>query len=152
MSPAFYVPGSGTSRLVDPTGAGNAFIGGFATGLQQNLPLDKAAAYGNVAASFALEQIGLPELEVHGLVETWNGVKVQERLKEYSARLKSLVKSVNTRVHSSLGHFGHFGRAIVLSLSISNCAITFVTRKFMRLDLQIHFLTLSKHAFQPSSL
>jgi sugar/nucleoside kinase (ribokinase family) len=95
-SPAFYAPGSGTSRLVDPTGAGNAFIGGFATGLQQNLTLDKAAAYDNVAASFALEQIGLPELEVHGLVETWNGVKVQERLEEYSARLKSLQKSANT--------------------------------------------------------
>lgn len=83
-SPAFYPPDSDTSRIVDPTGAGNAFIGGFTTGLLQNLPLEKAAAYGNVAASFALEQIGLPNLEIQDLVETWNGVKVQERLEEYN--------------------------------------------------------------------
>ncbi|KUJ11849.1 pfkB family kinase [Mollisia scopiformis] len=64
-SPAFYPTASDLSRIVDPTGAGNAFIGGFATGLQEKRTLDQAAAYGNVAASFALEQIGLPTLEVN---------------------------------------------------------------------------------------
>jgi len=87
-SPAFYAPGSDTSRVIDPTGAGNAFIGGFATGLLQNLTLDEAATYGNVAASFALEQIGTPKFESNGHIETWNGVKVKERLEEYRARLK----------------------------------------------------------------
>lgn len=94
-SPAFYAQVSDISRVVDPTGAGNAFIGGFATGLQQNMKLDKAAAYGNVAASFALEQIGLPKVKFHGLIETWNGVNVQARLEEYSSRLNDLEKIVD---------------------------------------------------------
>jgi sugar/nucleoside kinase (ribokinase family) len=89
-SPAFYPLDSDTLCIVDPTGAGNAFIGGFAMGLQHNLTLEKAAAYGNVAASFALEQIGLPELKMQDLVETWNGVNVLERLEEYNSRLASL--------------------------------------------------------------
>ncbi len=88
-SPAFYPPGSDASRVVDPTGPGNAFIGGFATGLQQKLVLEEAAAYGNVAASFALEQISAPTLESDGSVERWNGVKVNERLEEYRARIKN---------------------------------------------------------------
>jgi len=90
-SPAFYAPGSDTSRVIDPTGAGNAFIGGFTIGLQQNLTLGEAAAYGHVAASFALEQIGMPKLESYGSIEMWNGFKVEERLEEYRARLKNAV-------------------------------------------------------------
>jgi len=49
----------------------------------------EAAAYGHVAASFALEQIGVPNFQSEGSVETWNGVKVRERLEEYRARRKS---------------------------------------------------------------
>ncbi|KAH7378648.1 pfkB family kinase [Cadophora sp. MPI-SDFR-AT-0126] len=95
-SPAFYPPDLDTSRIVDPTGAGNAYIGGFAMGLQHNLTLEKAAAYGNVAASFALEQIGLPELKVQDPVETGNEVKVLDRLEEYNSRLTSLEIRLDT--------------------------------------------------------
>lgn len=69
-------------------------------GLQQNLPLDKAASYGNVAASFAVEQIGLPKFEIQDLVETWNGVNVQGRLEEYDARLKHLEKLLDAWIES----------------------------------------------------
>lgn len=85
-SPAFYAPGTDTSPVVDPTGAGNAFMGGFALGLQQRQNLTDAAAYGNVAASYALEQIGVPKLQLDGADEMWNGVKVKERLATYKAR------------------------------------------------------------------
>ncbi|CAF9931381.1 MAG: Ribosome bioproteinsis protein [Heterodermia speciosa] len=67
--PAFYQPistGDGLSvpnpKIVDPTGAGNAYLGGFAIGLLGSSDLVTAAKYGTVAASFALEQIGLPIL------------------------------------------------------------------------------------------
>lgn len=84
--PAFYAPQS--TKVKDPTGAGNAFLGGFAIGLQQcNNPLE-AATYGTVAASFALEQIGLPCRDASGEKETWNGHNVQSRLQEYRARLR----------------------------------------------------------------
>lgn len=65
-------------------------------GLQHNLTLEKAAAYGNVAASFALEQIGLPELKVQDPVETGNEVKVLDRLEEYNSRLTSLEIRLDT--------------------------------------------------------
>jgi len=89
-SASFYAPGSDTSRVVDPTGAGNSFIGGFAMGLQQKSTLEEAAAYGHVAASFALEQIGVPSVQSQGYIETWNGVKVKDRLEEYRMRGKFL--------------------------------------------------------------
>ncbi|PVH79485.1 hypothetical protein DL98DRAFT_549594 [Cadophora sp. DSE1049] len=82
-SPAFYAPGSDVSRVVDPTGAGNAFIEGFAMAMVQDLALDEAVAYSNVAPSFALEQIGAPILKINGLSETWNGEKVMDRLEQY---------------------------------------------------------------------
>ncbi len=50
------------ATIVDVTGAGNAYCGGFLTGLGANgLPPLKAGLRAAVSASFALEQFGLPE-------------------------------------------------------------------------------------------
>lgn len=46
--------------VTDPTGAGNAFCGGFLAGWVQTQNLRLAGLYGSVAASFLLEQTGLP--------------------------------------------------------------------------------------------
>jgi len=46
--------------VIDPTGAGNAYCGGFLAGWVQSHHLAQAGAYGSVAASFLLEQIGVP--------------------------------------------------------------------------------------------
>ncbi|KAF2807006.1 Ribokinase-like protein [Mytilinidion resinicola] len=75
-------------QVIDPTGAGNAFLGGFAFGLQRTKTLAEAAAYGNVAATFALEQIGLPRRESNGNEETWNDYTTITRLDEYKSRLE----------------------------------------------------------------
>jgi len=48
------------TNVVDPTGAGNAFCGGFLAGWAQTGDLCTAGMYGVVAASFLLEQVGLP--------------------------------------------------------------------------------------------
>lgn len=50
-------------RVVDPTGAGNAFLGGVAMSLLQR-PGDwvRAARSGSVSASFAVECVGLPDV------------------------------------------------------------------------------------------
>ncbi|KAM0718055.1 hypothetical protein Q7P37_006387 [Cladosporium fusiforme] len=58
--PAFHPPGS--NEVVDPTGAGNAFLGGAAMGFLEHGDPVKAAAYGSVAASFVVEVVGLPEI------------------------------------------------------------------------------------------
>lgn len=79
----------GRHEVVDPTGAGNAFLGAFAVGFLETANLVLAASYGNVGASFALEQVGLPHMErdANGR-ELWNGVEVGERLRKYKARLR----------------------------------------------------------------
>lgn len=49
------------TEVIDPTGAGNAFCGGFLAGWVQTGNLESAGLFGAVAASFMVEQIGLPE-------------------------------------------------------------------------------------------
>lgn len=88
---AFWLPpfyDSASSRLTDPTGAGNTFLGAFSIVLQHNSRLREASIYGSVAASFALEQIGLPTLTSSDGTERWNGVEFSTRLAEYRRRLE----------------------------------------------------------------
>lgn len=45
-------------KVVDPTGAGDAYRAGFLAGLNQGLTIEKCATYGAVVASFAVEKQG----------------------------------------------------------------------------------------------
>jgi sugar/nucleoside kinase (ribokinase family) len=56
----WHIPAIETT-IVDPTGAGNAFCGGFLAGWVQIGDLRLAGLYGVVAASFLVEQVGLPK-------------------------------------------------------------------------------------------
>lgn len=76
------------ATIVDPTGAGNAFLGSYAVGYLKTGSVIEAACYGSVGASFALEQVGMPRLSVQGNEELWNGVNVLSRLEEYMSRHK----------------------------------------------------------------
>jgi sugar/nucleoside kinase (ribokinase family) len=84
--PPFYQ--SQSPRVVDPTGAGNTFLGGYIAGWHATQSEVEATWYGHVAASFALEQIGLPKLKNEGDKESWNGADVMIRLDEYKSRLR----------------------------------------------------------------
>lgn len=86
------------SQVVDPTGGGNTFLGGFALGVVESMRMDRgerleeAAIYGVVAASFAIEQVGVPTLHRSmSYGEFWNGEKVEKRLKKYRKRVQMLV-------------------------------------------------------------
>jgi sugar/nucleoside kinase (ribokinase family) len=80
------------SKVVDPTGGGNGFLGGFAVGLVRNRgDIVEAAKWGSVAASFCIEQVGVPTLETIVSTatctdEVWNGESVLDRLEEYRKR------------------------------------------------------------------
>lgn len=83
--PAFHTD---SGKVVDPTGGGNAFLGGLAVGLvRTDFDVVESARWGNVAASFAIEQAGMPQLE-HSETERWNGTNVLSRLAEYQDRTK----------------------------------------------------------------
>ncbi|KAM7204527.1 Ribokinase-like protein [Rhypophila sp. PSN 637] len=86
-------------RVVDPTGGGNTFLGGLAVALARGKSIEEACAWGSVAASFAIEQVGMPTLEqaVGGEnEERWNGERVQDRLAKYMNRV-SLPHSTQSR-------------------------------------------------------
>jgi sugar/nucleoside kinase (ribokinase family) len=55
---AVAVPAVPVSNIVDVTGAGNAYCGGFLVGLAETSDPGHAGRYGAVSASFALEQFG----------------------------------------------------------------------------------------------
>lgn len=85
------------SRVVDPAGAADAFLGGFCIGLlNEPHPLglsefEVGAIYGSVAASFAIEQFGLPRVEYDSepsKKERWNNEAVRDRLTEFERRLE----------------------------------------------------------------
>ncbi|HWF84853.1 MAG TPA: carbohydrate kinase family protein [Vicinamibacterales bacterium] len=52
------IPAIPPHRIVDPTGVGDAFRGGFMKGLALELPYDVSARLGSVAAAYALEHLG----------------------------------------------------------------------------------------------
>ncbi|KAB8305162.1 hypothetical protein EYC80_004453 [Monilinia laxa] len=81
-------------RVVDATGAGNAFLGGFAVGWERSGGDEiVGCVFGSVSAGVVCEAIGVPILDRVGDVygensrETWNGVDVEKRLEEYWQRL-----------------------------------------------------------------
>lgn len=88
--PAYFQEGDGDEgqgKVVDPTGGGNGFLGGLAVALARGKGVEEAAAWGSVAASFAIEQVGMPVLgQDEEDRETWNGVRVEERLNEFMKR------------------------------------------------------------------
>ncbi|KAG8626726.1 hypothetical protein KVT40_005671 [Elsinoe batatas] len=74
-------------RVVDPTGGGNGFLGGFSAGLAQTGDVTEAVAWGTISASFCIEQVGIPTLEHDDSGdEQWNGVNPLQRLGEWKAR------------------------------------------------------------------
>jgi sugar/nucleoside kinase (ribokinase family) len=76
------------SKVVDPTGGGNTFLGGLGVALARGESLEDAVACATVAASFAIEQVGVPTIgrDAEGR-EAWNGHNVEDRLREFRERL-----------------------------------------------------------------
>lgn len=89
------------NKVVDPTGAGNAFLGAFAvalarySGTDDAVKVKEAGAWGTIAASFAVEQLGMPTLGQDGNgEETWNGESVSSRMDKLSAKLEEYQQPV----------------------------------------------------------
>ncbi|KAL7420501.1 hypothetical protein Q5752_004451 [Cryptotrichosporon argae] len=85
--PAFWRPEE-NEHVVDPTGGGNGFLGGFCAGLLLSDGSMRAASiYASTAASFVIEQRGLPVLSLSADgEELWNGDSPMDRLREMTRR------------------------------------------------------------------
>ncbi|GAA6000030.1 hypothetical protein JCM10207_006020 [Rhodosporidiobolus poonsookiae] len=87
--PAYHAYGEeGKGKVVDVTGAGNSFLGGLMAGLVLHPgDLKTAVQCASVAASFIIEQFGLPKVKRDDAgVERWNGDSPLDRLEELKAR------------------------------------------------------------------
>ncbi|KAK5940772.1 hypothetical protein PMZ80_007189 [Knufia obscura] len=80
--------GCETGKIADTTGAGNAFLGGFAVGCDLTGDLREAGRFGSVAASLMVEQVGLPKMSVDPStgMELWNGDDPRKRLEALRGR------------------------------------------------------------------
>ncbi|MDP9282502.1 MAG: PfkB family carbohydrate kinase [Chloroflexota bacterium] len=63
------IPGYPAERVVDPTGAGDAFAAGLAIALADGRPPDECARYANAVASFAVEGVGMETLADRAFVD-----------------------------------------------------------------------------------
>jgi hypothetical protein len=120
--PAYHQPDApGSTAVLDPTGAGNSFLGALAQGMvtagrepfkviesvlspseswrkamkawgnRQDLPLALICA--TVAAGFVVEQIGVPQISAAGNgKELWNQSEFTERVRLYTQRLYRTVE------------------------------------------------------------
>lgn len=81
--PAYY---QNSEKVVDVTGAGNAFLGGLMAGLHlEKEDVLQACLYGSVSSSYVIEQYGLPRIDSEG---KWNKEdKPAERLEAMRRRL-----------------------------------------------------------------
>jgi len=85
--PAFH---SEASRVSDATGAGNAFLGGFVVTLGTTSDLTEAAIAGSVAASFVIEQVGLPRRTTSRQgTDMWNGEAFSARADRFRTILET---------------------------------------------------------------
>lgn len=86
-------------KVVDVTGAGNGFLGGFAAGLLlADGDLYEATLYAAVSASFIIEQRGLPTLRMASEkgIEEWNNDLPQRRV---DALRQRHVKEIHYKHH-----------------------------------------------------
>ena len=73
-------------KIVDITGAGNAFLGGLVAGHDETYDWIEALNYGTIAASFTIEQCGPPNLQKQDDgEERWNADDPRARLTKYKS-------------------------------------------------------------------
>jgi sugar/nucleoside kinase (ribokinase family) len=76
------------TEVVDVTGAGNAYCGGFLVGYGETGDIRTAAMYGAVSASFAIEQFGIP------IITAETQQEARRRLAALEQRVSRRAKSV----------------------------------------------------------
>ncbi|CCH41006.1 putative D-beta-D-heptose 7-phosphate kinase [Wickerhamomyces ciferrii] len=83
--PAYHNNANPNRSVIDPTGGGNTFIGGFTTGFVMSKGnWEIAAICGNISAGIAIEQIGMPKFDnIAGKGDFWNGKSINDRISDY---------------------------------------------------------------------
>lgn len=86
--PAYYSKnedGTNNSKVIDPTGCGNTFVGAFATEfVKSGKNFERACIFATIASGACIEQHGTPTLTVSSDgTDLWNGLSFNDRLQKY---------------------------------------------------------------------
>lgn len=103
------------ANQIDPTGAGDSFLGGFVTGLVQGLAVPDAALLGNFFGSITVAQIGLPKFDSRVLQRVKD--EVQRRKMSCSERRDEEIKFMKPEGHEQ------FRSSLCAAKLVSACAI-----------------------------
>ena len=81
---ALFIPAVEVAEVIDQTGAGNAYCGGFVVGWRLEQDLQTAGCYGAAAASFTLEYVGCARIPDN------LGAEWQRRMAEARAGVRAI--------------------------------------------------------------
>jgi sugar/nucleoside kinase (ribokinase family) len=98
--------------VVDTTGAGNAFLGGFAIGLWRTGDPIRAACYGAVSSSFVVQQIGLPKLILPGATPDTSGKsssKAESEINKVAQEMRKDIREFYRKLDDFMGRFRFIG-------------------------------------------
>ncbi|XP_031271162.1 inositol 3-kinase [Pistacia vera] len=104
-----------SATQVDPTGAGDSFLGGFVTGLFQGLAVPDAALLGNFFGSITVAQIGLPKFDSRVLQRVKD--EVQRRKISCCERRDDVLKFIKPAGHEQ------FYASLCAAKLVSDCNI-----------------------------
>lgn len=124
---------------VDPTGAGDSFLGGFVAGLVHNLAMPDAALLGNFFGSLTVAQIGLPEFDSRLMQKVKD--EVQKRRTQYNCCPDKKVDEL--KLMKSSGH-DEFHAALTAAKSVSTNSIEECVQ-----DLPVHPKEVEQQAKSP---
>lgn len=96
--PAYHV--TDPSQVIDPTGGGNSFLGGFCVGYTATGSLEVGNICGNIAAGCVIEQMGVPKF--NPTTREWNGLTLKQRLDRYLKENPSLTLRNADELYRSL--------------------------------------------------
>lgn len=102
---------------VDPTGAGDSFLGGFVAGLVQGLPVPDAALLGNFFGSLTVGHVGFPKFDSRLLQ------RVQDEVRRRMLQCSGCIEEQDDRMKfvKPLGH-DQFHASLAATKLTSSCS------------------------------
>jgi hypothetical protein len=100
LLPCAQVPAVPDTRVVDVTGCGNAFCGGFLAGLDSGLNLQQSGIWGCVAGSIMAEAQGVPVADVRFLLPAAHA-KQQQLLQHMGLPCAAAASSSSSTISST---------------------------------------------------
>ncbi|XVE79404.1 hypothetical protein DITRI_Ditri14bG0055900 [Diplodiscus trichospermus] len=137
------------ANQIDPTGAGDSFLGGFVGGLVHGLVVPDAALLGNLFGSLTVAQIGLPRFDLRLLQRVKD--EVQRRKLQYTCLFERRDNKLSLSFTKPPGH-DEFHASLASTKLVSTCSIQECQRDLPRSPRTIEQVIHPQYNMQPKLL